>query len=357
MIDLEDHQRFRPDPQKPAALLRACPVYEASPLRSFDLDGLTTVLVKDETDRMGLGAFKSLGGVYAVARLIEDAYVSETGRKLTPGQFQDEAVARHAKSMVFVCASAGNHGLAVAAGARLFGANARIHLATTVPESFAVRLRSLNAEVVRSGEDYEASVAAAQDDARKTGATLLADGSWAGYVYPPSLVMEGYTVLAEELREFFEASGLWPTHVFLQGGVGGLAAAVAHMIRRNWAMQPTIIIVEPAAAPCIKQGILEQAVVEVDGPVSNMGRLDCKVASLVALDVLNDCADEFMLISDDDATDAVTVAGKFGVETTPSGAAGLAGLIVAARHSPESYKDSRPLVIISEGVAPNPDPD
>jgi diaminopropionate ammonia-lyase len=88
-----------------------------------------------------------------------------------------------------------------------------------------------------------------------------------------------------------------------------------------------------------------------------MGRLDCKVASLVALDVLNDCADEFMLISDDDATDAVTVAGKFGVETTPSGAAGLAGLIVAARHSPESYKDSRPLVIISEGVAPNPDPD
>ncbi|MEO1312206.1 MAG: pyridoxal-phosphate dependent enzyme, partial [Pseudomonadota bacterium] len=196
---------------------------------------------------MGLGAFKALGGVYAVAALLRQGAAAG----VPVGEMAGEAARNRASGTVFVCASAGNHGMAVAAGARLFGAGCRIHLAETVPEAFARRLAAKGAEVVRSGATYEASIAAAIADAAATGAVHLADGSWPGYTHAPRLVMEGYTVMAEEMRSALEGTGRWPSHVFLQAGVGGLAAAVAVMIRRNWAVQPEIIVVEPEAAPCL----------------------------------------------------------------------------------------------------------
>jgi diaminopropionate ammonia-lyase len=101
------------------------------------------------------------------------------------------------------------------------------------------RLSAKGAEVVRSGAVYEDSIAAAIADAEATGAIHLADGSWPGYTEPPRLVMEGYTVMAEETaRDLRSGEMAWPSHVYLQAGVGGMAAAVAAMIRSNWAVQP-----------------------------------------------------------------------------------------------------------------------
>lgn len=290
---------------------------------------------------MGLGAFKALGGVYAVAKLIE----ARVGHPLEPGSFLDDPVKDIARTMSFVCASAGNHGLAVAAGARIFGASARIHLAKTVPENFAVRLREKGAEVVRSGDDYEASVAAAIADAEATGAIHLADGSWPGYTEPPRLVMEGYTVIAEEIREALEDSGTWPSHVYLQAGVGGFAAGVAYMIRSNWAVQPRIVVVEPEAAPCLGESARAGVIVTVDGPVSNMGRLDCKTPSMLAFDILKQCADDWVTISDQMALDAVEHARELSFSTTPSGVAGLAACL--------SDDAELPLAILSEGSVPD----
>ncbi|MEX3007965.1 diaminopropionate ammonia-lyase [Hoeflea sp. TYP-13] len=326
------------DPRKPAALLEACPAYQPSPLDVVDLNG-QRILVKDETARMGLGAFKALGGVYAVAQLISGA----VGRNLSADEFQSTAVRNAAKAMTFVCASAGNHGMAVAAGATLFGAKARIHLADTVPEDFARRLRAKGAEVVRSGASYEDSIAAAIKDAENTGAIHLADGSWPGYTEPPRLVMEGYTVLAEELRRTFEKTGNWPSHVYLQAGVGGLAAAIASMIRRNWAVQPEIIVVEPDAAPCLGESVRAGRMTTVEGPVSNMGRLDCKAPSMLAFDILRQTADHFVTVSDEAAADAVSVASDLGYHSTPSGVAGLAALLA-------DVPRDRPLIIFSEGA-------
>ena len=248
--------------------------------------------------------------------------------------------------MTFVCASAGNHGLAVAAGAKLFGASSRIHLAATVPEDFANRLREKNAEVVRSGEDYEASIQAAILDADTNGAVHLADGSWPGYIEPPRLVMEGYTVLAEELRHNFEMSNDWPSHVYLQAGVGGFAGAIAYMIRKNWSVQPKIIVVEPEAAPCLKHSVHRGKILTVDGPVSEMGRLDCKTPSLLAFDILSSAADEYVLISEDQAEDAVQAAKKLNYNTSPSGAAGLAAFLASSEPNPA------PLIIITENAIP-----
>ncbi len=285
------------------------------------------MLVKDETKRMNLGAFKALGGVYAVARIIDDAWQAAGNDPLGPDDYMSDAVKAFAADMTFVCATAGNHGMAVAAGARIFGAQARIFLAREVPAGFETRLKETqNAQVVRAGDDYAQSLDAAKADATETGAILLADGSWPGYSERPLLIMEGYTVIAEELRETFEQSGDWPSHVFLQAGVGGIAGAVTHMIRENWAVQPEIIVVEPNEAPCLTESHAAGYPVQVTGGVSNMGRLDCKEPSLIAFGIFERTGVHFMTVTDAEAQDAASRLTSQGIATTPSGAAGLAGL-------------------------------
>ena len=341
---LEDVPAFTPNPASPLALLAACPAYAATPLVAKTGPTGRTMLVKDETRRMNLGAFKALGGVYAVARLIDEAWQGAGNRPLTPEDYMSEEVKAFAATMTFVCASAGNHGMAVAAGARIFGAKARIFLAREVPAGFESRLKETqNAQVVRAGDTYAQSVDAAKADAAKTGAILLADGSWPGYSHPPLLVMEGYTVIAEELREAFEQSGDWPSHVFLQAGVGGIAGAVTHMIRENWAVQPEIIVVEPNEAPCLTESHAAGYPVQVPGGVSNMGRLDCKEPSLIAFGIFERTGVHFMTVTDAEAQDAAARLTSQGIATTPSGAAGLAGL--------KAFGEvERPLIIVTEGA-------
>jgi diaminopropionate ammonia-lyase len=321
--------------ERPAEILKQCPNYSASPFLYKQLSH-RSVYLKDETQRMGLGAFKALGGVYAVAQLIR-------GNDLSPNVTLT-AMREKAKGLTFVCASAGNHGMAVAAGARIFGAKARIHLSEIVPDDFVVKLKAQGAEVVRSGTTYEESVQIAIIDAAENDHIHLADGSWEGYTEPPRLVMEGYTVIAEEMRRSFTETGDWPTHVFLQAGVGGFAAAITYMIRKNWPTQPQIIIVEPEDAPCLRDGVKAGHVVTVEGPVSNMGRLDCKTASILALEILQVMADKFVTISDTQAQDAAEELSKLDIRTTPSGAAG-----VAALNASKIEPNARPLVIITEG--------
>jgi diaminopropionate ammonia-lyase len=280
-----------------------------------------------------------------VYRLLAEAWERERRVSLDPTSINTSAFRDFAGEFVFVCASAGNHGLSVAAGAKLFGAKARIHLATSVPDLFVKALKAKGADVVRSGDVYEQSMAAALQDAETTGAILLADGSWPGYVTTPSLVMEGYSVLAEEMRTSFEASGQWPTHLALQAGVGGLAAAVAHMVRRNWTVQPELIVVEPEHAPCLGESHKAGGLVKVEGQVSNMGRLDCKEASMIAFEMLEKCDVQYAVISDSEAQQATDDLKNYGVYTTPSGAAGVAvikGLALSDQ--------ARPLAIISEGA-------
>ena len=320
------------------------PPYRPTPLVTWQT-GRTRVWVKDETARMGLGAFKAIGGIYAVARLLGESLglTDPTADKLR------QALQKHPGAPpCFVCASAGNHGLAVAAGAAEFGARCRIHLSETVPEAFASRLKAMGAEVVRSGAVYEDSIAAAVADAEVSGAIHLADGSWPGYTEPPRLVMEGYTVMAEEMREVFEAEGSWPSHVYLQAGVGGMAAAIAAMIRSNWTVQPEIVVVEPEAAPCLRASAEAGRLVTVEGPVSTMGRLDCKAPSMLAFDILQPAADRFVTIGDAQAEAAAARACAHGLASTPSGAAGLAALL--ADDAVMTDPSAAPLVILSEGA-------
>lgn len=334
------------DPADALALYARCPV--AAPTPMHDVPGLARALdvgqlyVKDERQRMGLGSFKALGAAHAIARLAADLVDA-------PGRPADEDAMRTAlQGTTFVCASAGNHGMSVAAAAPVFGAAAVVHLSHAVPEVFADRLRARGARVVREGDDYEASMAAAARDAEANGWTLLSDSSWPGYVDLPSRVMEGYLILGAEAADVLATA---PTHVVLQAGVGGLAAAISALVRDRWADTPTIIVVEPEAAPALLESIRAGRPVTAPGPVSSMGRLDCKDPSHLALAELAHSADHFVTVSDDRCEATVALLATHGISTTPSGAAGVAAVhhAGAGRDDLGLSADSRVLAIVTEG--------
>ncbi|MCY0094962.1 diaminopropionate ammonia-lyase [Hoeflea ulvae] len=331
---------FRTEPDRPLAMLQQCPAYRPTPLHSMaDLAaelGIGALMVKDETRRMGLGSFKALGGGFAVAQMIADASGSP--------DLDSEQARTTAATMTFITASAGNHGLSVAAGARIFGARGVIVLSSAVPEGFAERIRKTGSDVIRVDGSYEDSVDHAIAAAERNGWLLLADGSREGYIERPALIMEGYTVIAEECRRAFETSGNWPTHVFVQAGVGGLAAAMAAHIRTHWRTKPQIIVVEPDAAPCLLQSVKAGRLTRAEGPESNMGRLDCKDASLIAFEALRHDADVFVTVTNEEAAAAAREYASHGIETTPSGAAPLAALKQFAAGT-----DTRCLLFATEG--------
>lgn len=318
------------DAQSPAALLRRCPEAAQTPLVTSpalaQMAGVGQVYVKDERTRMGLGSFKALGAAYVIAC---------------------DAQNGTAKGQTYVTASAGNHGLSVAAGAAAFGAQSVIYLATTVPEAFAQRLQAIGARVERYGSTYEQSMEGAMAAAADNGWTLLSDSSWAGYMDRPHRLMEGYLVLMQEVAEQMDAA---PSHIFLQAGVGGLAAASAAYARKIWGSGPKIIVVEPDAAPALFASIAAKAPQKTQGPVSHMGRLDCKEPSLIALKGLARDADIFALISDDEGAYGQKVCGDVGLASSSSGAAGVAALLAAHEHRAALGLDatSDVLVILSE---------
>lgn len=330
------------DPAAVARLLSLCPAHAATPL--LDLPELAKVasvgqlLVKDERGRMGLGSFKALGAAYAIAH--DAAQVVQDGA--WDSAWDGALVGRR-----YITASAGNHGLSVAAGAHLFGAEATIYIAHTVPEAFATRLRAKGATVARSGANYEESMAAAEAAAKAEGATLLSDSSWPGYTDPPYRVMEGYLQLAAEAAGQI---GPAPSHILLQAGVGGLAAAVAAHARAVWGTAPTIIVVEPDAAPALFDSIRAGRLVTTQGPVSSMGRLDCKTPSMIALAGLSRDADVFATITEDEAAEGVALLARHGIATTPSGGAGLCALFAGLPGLVSGMgPDARVMAILSEG--------
>ena len=305
------------DAEAARALFARCPVAHETPLRNSpelaQRCGVARVSVKDERERMGLGSFKALGAAYAIAKLA----AAKDGDNVGDNSLAGETI---------VCASAGNHGLSLAAGARLFGARAIVFLADTVPESFAERLRALGADVERAGANYEASLEASIEAADKNGWRLLADGTWDGYYKPGRDVMEGYLIMGHEMVDQMDEV---PTHLFLQAGVGGLAAGGAVAARDRWGNAVTIVIVEPTAAPALIESVRHDKVMDTEGPVSNMGRLDCKTPSHLALKFLAKEADYFMTVDDDAVADAMAELAAMGLATSPSGGAGLAAAMIA----------------------------
>lgn len=299
--------------------------------------GIGALHVKDESARLGLGSFKALGGSWTVARLVAEAAAERLGQKLDVSAIDVPEVREIAASMTFACATDGNHGRSVAAAARKVGARAVVFVHEGVSRERIAAIERFGATVHVVPGTYDDAVAEAARRSAAEGWTLLSDTSETDdpdEARVPGLVMQGYTALVREaLRELPEP----PTHVFVQAGVGGLAAAVAgHLFETLGDRRPRVVVVEPARAACVLACAQAGRPIAVpSGEPTVMAMLECYRASGAAWSILAHAADAFMTVEDDDAVAAMRrlarpVAGDPAIVAGESGAAGLAGLLRAA---------------------------
>ncbi|RWM05007.1 MAG: diaminopropionate ammonia-lyase [Mesorhizobium sp.] len=321
--------------------------------------GISSLHVKDEGKRLGLGSFKALGGAYAVMRLVLEEAGKRFGRAVDVGEIGDTSVRAIAAQMTFCCATDGNHGRSVAQGAGLVGAHSVVFVHAGVSDERVAAIAGYGAEMVRVEGGYDHSVREAARVAAERGWTVVSDTSWPGYERIPGLVMQGYTVIVREARRRMPEP---PTHVFLQAGVGGFAAAIAgHLAIVLGERRPKVVVVEPARAACI------YATAEAGRPVkipheqpTVMAMLECHEPSLVAWRVLSRLGDAFMTVDEEDAVSVMNrlarpVGDDPAIVSGESGGAGLAGLIRAAGHKDMRATlgldaNSRVLIINSEGA-------
>jgi diaminopropionate ammonia-lyase len=236
--------------------------------------------------------------------------------------------------MTVACATDGNHGRSVAQGAQLVGAEAVIFVHSGVSKERVAAIAKFGAQMIRVEGTYDDSVAEAARVAAEKGWIVVSDTSWPGYERIPGLVMQGYTAMVREtLRQLPET----PTHVFVQAGVGGVAAAVAgHLAIEFGDRRPTFTVVEPARAACLFETARAGHPVKIEhGEPTVMAMLECYEPSLVAWRVLSRVADAFMMVEDEDAVAVMNrlarpVGGDPAIVAGESGGAGLAGLIRAA---------------------------
>ena len=165
-------------------LTRQCPAYQPTPLLKIKAPSGHQLLVKDETSRFSMGAFKALGGIYAMAAVLLVRWREENQTDIEPECLFTEEIQTWSRQFTFVCASAGNHGLAVARGAKLFNTGCRIHLADTVPAAFENRLLTLGVTVVRREQTMSRACAQPWQTAAN-GEILLSDSAWPGYSQIP----------------------------------------------------------------------------------------------------------------------------------------------------------------------------
>lgn len=321
--------------------------------------GLGALHLKDEGFRLGLGSFKALGGAYALMILVKEEAERRLGRSVSVDEVMSDEVRAIAASMTFACATDGNHGRSVAQGAQIMDARAVIFVHSGVSEARIEAIARFGAEIVRVSGSYDDSVAEASRVAEANGWTVLSDTSWPGYEYIPGLVSQGYTAMVREiLAELPEP----PTHVFLQAGVGGFAAAVAgHMSIVLGDKRPHVTVVDPARAACLYESVKAGKPVKVpEGQSTVMAMLECYEPSLVAFRILSRVADGFMTVGEEIAPNvmrrlASPVSGDPAVVAGESGGAGLAGAISVLGDTELSKKiglgpRSRVLVINTEGA-------
>jgi diaminopropionate ammonia-lyase len=313
--------------------------YKPTPLRR--LTGLAQLLnvggifYKDEGERFGLGSFKALGGAYAVLRLLEQEIEKQTGNKSSARDILSGRFKNIAASLTVTCATDGNHGRSVAWGAHMFGCRCIIYVHARVSRHRAAAIASYGAEVRRVPGNYDDAVRQADTDAKANGWLIVSDTSYEGYTSVPRDVMQGYCVLVDEALKQLPAR---PTHVFVQGGVGGLAAAVcSHLWQAFGDLRPIYVVVEPDKADCLYRSAMAGKPTPVCGALDTiMAGLACGEASLLAWKILEPGADAFMTITDEAAADTMRMlaAAPYGDQPIVAGesaVAGLAGLAMAAR--------------------------
>ena len=236
---------------------------------------LKRIFYKDESKRFHLKSFKALGGSYAV-------------EKITKGN----------KEIVISTATAGNHGRSVAWGSKKLGLKCKIFISEYVSETRADAMRGFGADVIRIKGNYEDSLNECIKQSNQNNWQIVQDVAWKNYMLIPKLTMAGYSVMMKEISE--QINNQKVSHIILQAGVGGLAAAMVAGLARYLNHVPQIIIVEPDSAACvlasINTGKIEKISIEKE---SIMGGKSCGEVSLVPWQILKKSVNYCVTVSDD----------------------------------------------------------
>ena len=236
---------------------------------------LKRIFYKDESKRFHLKSFKALGGSYAV-------------EKITKGN----------KEIVISTATAGNHGRSVAWGSKKLGLKCKIFISEYVSEARAEAMRNFGADVIRVKGNYEDSLNECIKQSNQNNWQIVQDVAWKNYMLVPKLTMAGYSVMMKEISE--QINNQKVSHIILQAGVGGMAAAMVAGLARYLNHVPQIIIVEPDSAACvlasINTGKIEKISIEKE---SIMGGMSCGEVSLVPWQILKKSVNYCVTVSDD----------------------------------------------------------
>jgi diaminopropionate ammonia-lyase len=247
---------------------------------------LKNIYYKDEDKRFDLKSFKALGGAFAVYK-----------------------IANKKKDITVSTATAGNHGRSVAWGAQRLGLKCKIFISEFVSESRAEAMRNLDAEVIRVKGNYDNSLKECIKQSNKNNWEIVQDVSWEGYKEVPKLIMAGYTIMVKEIIDAIDKNSI--THVFLQAGVGGMAAAMIAGFAKLSKNIPQFIIIEPENADCVFQSIKNNKPTTVNIKKETiMGGMSCGDVSSIAWEILKNSTNYCLTIPDEAISAAIALLAK-----------------------------------------------
>lgn len=308
--------------------------------------GVARVFVKEECSRLGLPAFKVLGASYAVSRALSARLGRDDAVPL------DELRAR-IHGVRLVAATDGNHGRAVAHMARLLGLRATIFTPAEISRAAKDAIEAEGARRIEMDAGYDDVVRAAAASVDDDDAVLVQDTSWDGYEEIPAWIVDGYsTLLVEADRQATDAGAPPFDVVFVPVGVGSLAEAVVRHYRSGTS-SPSVVSVEPTAAPALLMSLHAGEPVTVPTSPTIMAGLNCGTPTAAGWPTLRNGVDRAVAVTDEEAAQAVHDLAEFGVDAGPCGAATLAGVRALGALPP----DATVLLLSTEGRAANPLPE
>lgn len=350
-----------PQTREPLGAHRSLPGYAPTELRSCPSLaarlGVATVLVKDESERLGLPSFKILGASWASLTEVQRAWCPPTDQPVTLSSVR--AGLERTEGRGLVAATDGNHGRGVARVAALLGLSATILVPAGTAEARIDAIASERAEVRVVDGTYDDAIAASAELADDDH-LVISDTSWEGYETAPRAVIDGYSTMFHEIDDAIAGTELpRPDVVAVQAGVGAFAAAALRHFRDGAHGAPATVLVEPARANCLQASARRGAITLVPGPhPSSMAGLNCGLPSALAWPVVAAGTDVFVAVSDDYAEEAMRALAGAGIVAGESGAAGLAGLLALASDGVEAARagltESACLLVVNTEGATDP---
>ncbi len=254
---------------------------------------VANIYVKDESYRFGTNAFKVVGALFAICKLLCGKYDLDIG-KITIDDIKNKID----KNITFITATDGNHGKAVAWVSSLLGVKSIIYCPKGTVDARINNIKNVGGTVYVTDFNYDDTVQHANNIAKTNGYILVQDTAYENYLDIPVWIMQGYTQIAFEID--IQMNGRKPTHIFLQAGVGAMATGIISYYQNKYKnVAPTFVIVEPKVAGCIYESAKNENVYHVEGDMDTvMAGLACGVPTLIGIDIIKDFASGFIKCDD-----------------------------------------------------------